>query len=296
MCANAFAYADDIVLLSPSCTALQNLIQICEIYATEFEIKFNPDKCTLLIFSKSNDIENLINVMLCGCRINNVFSEKHLGHTFSTTYEQTFNLINLEGIIRDMKVRTNTIIAQFKPISWKSKVTLFNSQCLSLYGCQLWRLDDPKVKELCTTWKVCSRRLLNLSQRTRSRLIHHLMNTAPIQDIIMYRMLNFFTSGLNHKDTVISNFYKNTLTSNTSYMLVNINMILKHFGIRYHEIFTLNKYKLKQIVDSKIDEKDWQTSMIEELISMREDNITAGLNQWEIRLMLEQLCTDFSGS
>ena len=123
------------------------------------------------------------------------FSDKHLEHTFSTTYEQTFNLINLEGIIRDMKVRTNTIIAQFKPISWKSKVTLFNSQCLSLYGCQLWRLDDPKVKELCTTWKVCSRRLLNLSQRTRSRLIHHLMNTAPIQDIIMYRMLNFFTSG-----------------------------------------------------------------------------------------------------
>ena len=44
-----------------------------------------------------------------------------------------------------MIVRTNTLSAQFKPVSWKSKNTIFNSQCLSLYGCQLWRLDDPKV-------------------------------------------------------------------------------------------------------------------------------------------------------
>ena len=36
ICANAFAYADDIVLLSPSCTALRNLINICEIYAIEY--------------------------------------------------------------------------------------------------------------------------------------------------------------------------------------------------------------------------------------------------------------------
>ena len=104
-----------------------------------------------------------------------------------------------------MKVRTNTIATQFRPISWRSKVTLFNSQCLSLYGCQLWRLDDKKVDELCTTWKVCCRRLLNLNQRSRSHLIHQLMGTAPILDIIMYRMLNFVLNGLNHDINVIKN-------------------------------------------------------------------------------------------
>ena len=88
-----------------------------------------------------------------------------------------------------MKVRTNAIINQFKPVSWKSKVTLFNSQGLSLYGCNLWRLDDKKVENICTTWKVCCRRLLGLSPRTRSHLIPQLMETAPILDIIMYRAL-----------------------------------------------------------------------------------------------------------
>ena len=134
--------------------------------------------------------------MLCGSIIRNIANEKHLGHVFDTGFNHSFNLINIENVIRDMKVRTNTISSQFKPVSWKSKTTIFNSQCLSLYSCQLWRLDDPKVDQLCTTWKVCSRRLLNLSPRTRSRFIHHLMGTAPILDIIMYRMLNFFIAGL----------------------------------------------------------------------------------------------------
>merc|ERR1711895_299331 len=88
--------------------------------------------------------------------------------------------------IRDMKVRTNTIITQ-----WKSKVELFNSQCLPLYGCHLWKLDDRSVDKLCATWKVCYRRLLRLDPRTRSHLIPHLMENAHIHDIIMYSVVYY---------------------------------------------------------------------------------------------------------
>ena len=179
---------------------------------------------------------------------------------------------------------------------WKSKVTLFNSQCLSLYGCQLWRLDDPKVKELCTTWKICCRRLLNLSQRTRSRLIHHIMNTAPLNDIVMYRILCFFVSGLNNDDATISNLFRNTLLSNTSYMLTNVNKILQRFDISYTNILSLNKSMLKQIFQNMIGGKDWQCIIIEELMSMREDDNITPLNSYEIGVMLEQVCTDFLGS
>ena len=47
MSANAFGYADDIVILSPTCKALTSLITICEEYASEFEIQFNPENVTL---------------------------------------------------------------------------------------------------------------------------------------------------------------------------------------------------------------------------------------------------------
>ena len=52
ICANALAYADDIVILSPSCSALKILISIWESFEMEYEIICNPDKSSLLSFSE----------------------------------------------------------------------------------------------------------------------------------------------------------------------------------------------------------------------------------------------------
>ena len=38
----ALAYADDIVLLAPSPSAVRKLLQICDTYATEYDIYFQP--------------------------------------------------------------------------------------------------------------------------------------------------------------------------------------------------------------------------------------------------------------
>lgn len=50
ICCNAFAYADDIVILSPTCDALRKMVRICEQYAIQFSLSFNPNKCVLIIF------------------------------------------------------------------------------------------------------------------------------------------------------------------------------------------------------------------------------------------------------
>ena len=126
------------------------MINVCESFASEYKLRFNPEKCTLLIFSDSEFFFNNVDISLCGSKIKNVRHEKHLGHKFCSSYDYTLNIIDLDDIIRDMKVRTNVIINEFRPISWQSKVTLFLSQCSSLYGCSLWRLDDPKINDLYT--------------------------------------------------------------------------------------------------------------------------------------------------
>ena len=50
-CAAIFVYADDIILLAPTRFAIQSLLTICENFATEFNLQFNPSKCKLMIFS-----------------------------------------------------------------------------------------------------------------------------------------------------------------------------------------------------------------------------------------------------
>ena len=53
--AGVFGYADNIVLLAPSLDALRHMIGICEEYAQEFHILFNPSKSKLMYYNVSHD-------------------------------------------------------------------------------------------------------------------------------------------------------------------------------------------------------------------------------------------------
>lgn len=57
-------------------------------------------------------------IKMYGRTIQNVKSEKQLGHLILSRG----SLINLEPVIRDMKVKTNVITHQFYSTSWKSIV------------------------------------------------------------------------------------------------------------------------------------------------------------------------------
>ena len=287
MSANAFGYADDIVILSPTCKGLKLMIKICEDYADDYKIIFNPDKCTLLIFSDSDFYHNNVNIIISGCRIKNVKKEKHLGHTFQNSH----NIIDFDNVIKDIKVRSNVIVNQFRPVSWQSKVTLFMSQCSSLYGCHLWNLDDNKIKDLYTAWNVSCRKILGLDTRTRTYLISPLMKSMSIEDIIMHRMSSFFLNGLKHRSYMISSFFKNVLTSNSPGMLRNINHILQKVEMQYNEIFLTNKHTIKHELKKRATQPDWRCNIVKELLDLRDNQLISNLDQTEIKIMLKNIST-----
>ena len=49
----AFCYADDISLLSPTVSGLQDMLKICERYADKYKIHFNASKSQPLCFNTS---------------------------------------------------------------------------------------------------------------------------------------------------------------------------------------------------------------------------------------------------
>ena len=49
-----FIYADDITLLAPSCQSLNEMLNICELYALEHDIVFNPGKTRCMHFHNGN--------------------------------------------------------------------------------------------------------------------------------------------------------------------------------------------------------------------------------------------------
>ena len=70
--AGAFGYADDIVL-----DALRHMIGICEDYAQEFHILFNPSKSKCMYYNVSHDS---LHVKMCNQDVHIVSKEIHLGN------------------------------------------------------------------------------------------------------------------------------------------------------------------------------------------------------------------------
>ena len=79
--ANIIVYADDIVLLAPSKSALQSLVDICLEKSKELELSFNCRKTKTMVFRrKTSDIAMTDFLIIKGQRIGNVKSVIYLGY------------------------------------------------------------------------------------------------------------------------------------------------------------------------------------------------------------------------
>jgi hypothetical protein len=192
----AFAYADDIVLVCPTPTSMRKLLSICDVYASEFDIIFNADKSKFLVIV-SNNRRMLYNSMI-GCSfyiggnlIENVTHYSHLGHVVTSSFNDS----------DDIKYRRNCFIGQannvlcfFNKLDLLVKLKLFKSYCSSMYGCELWDLNNRSVEDFCIAWRKALRRIFNIPHHSHSFLLPILSDTIPIFDELCKRSARFITS------------------------------------------------------------------------------------------------------
>ena len=281
--ANIFIYADDIVLLSPTVTSMKYMIELCEIYSYEYFLRFNGEKSKVIPFTKY-EVNNFVNICLNGNKLEIVNSYRHLGNVFINNR----HLVDFKDAIHDMKVKCNTIINEFRNVDTCAKTKLFNSQCISLYGSVLIDIDNNNdIERLKIEWRKCCRYILNLNKRTRSILLPFLMQTPNVLEIIYVRFLNFFIKGLNHEDEFIRSFFYNSITSQNSYCVLNINKIISSLDMKYYELFEGKRIKSK----NRLIDDCWKINVINELIHMRDFRLYNFFNRNEILTLLDDICT-----
>ena len=162
---------------------------------------------------------------------------------------------------------------------------------MALYSCQLWNLQDKNVNELLKTWRICCRRLLGLHPRTKSHLLPDIMDTFPLVDIMKERLINFVMAGLNHPSNLIANYFRNSLLSCSSYVVSNINIILRSFRMKYEDLFIGNKRKIRRFMIEAHSNVNWQIYLIKELLNVIDGIITNGFTIDETNCILEYICT-----
>ena len=166
--AGAFAYANDIALVSLSLSGLRQMIQICEQYAMEYSIVFNPVKSKLMYFNYVSSDKPYLT--LCGKPVDVVDNYLHLGNRiYNNIYTQCSN-----SMISDFYRCSNQVKASFRMCDSLTLSNLHSTFCNSIYGIELYNFNKAPLKYVYTAWCKCTRIIFCLPNTTHNYIISHL--------------------------------------------------------------------------------------------------------------------------
>ena len=144
-----FGYSDDNWLLAPSLNALQDMLDICEEYASGHNLKFSTDpkpvkfKTKLMAFLKRP--RELPGLVLCGTPLPWVDQLKHLGNHISNS---------MDGNQLDMKIKrasyidkNNSKLQEFHFVHPMTNIQLTNTDNKHFTDSQLWMIGSIEYEK-----------------------------------------------------------------------------------------------------------------------------------------------------
>ena len=157
------AYADDIVLLSPTVSGLQSMLDMCGRFAEDNSMKFNVQKCSVTVFSRKSVTTDLY-LRLCGHTVPVTNQFTHLGTLFkgdrdvsssvkariAKFYGAANAVVGRMGLLcREEEIWKKVMMRQLLPVLW--------------YGSHLWNFKIKKVCKLVdSAWRRVTRKGLGL--------------------------------------------------------------------------------------------------------------------------------------
>ncbi len=158
---NHLFYADDAVILAPSPHALQQLIDLCVTYASDYELSFNVKKTKVMCFTpKAAPKLQVPDFFLNGCVLEKVSFYKYLGVLIDCDYADNKDI---QRQIRSIYQRGNILTRKFSMCSSEVKTCLFKSYCTSFYCSQLWSNHNSTCfKKLKSSFNRILRSLFNI--------------------------------------------------------------------------------------------------------------------------------------
>ena len=194
----AFAYADDIILLAPTKSSMNTLLNICESFSLEYSVTFNASKSKYVFFGNNRNAIPAT-FQLQGNIIPSVPSDKHLGNWIG----QDMLTSAINDSINNLYKNTNILMSQFSSADAETKYKLFKSYCMSVYGSQLWDYSKNICNKFFTAWRKCIRRLLGLPYNAHSDLLHLICDDIPVHAQLHTRFVKFLKSCIHSKNEIV---------------------------------------------------------------------------------------------
>ena len=194
---NVLAYADDIVLLSPTREGLQTLVQRCETFAITRDINFNVRKTVCMVFNpqKPYGLSHLSGskpptIFLNGHSLVWVETFKYLGHVFASNLSDGPDMCRVK---RSLYYSVNMICARVGHANRNILIKLFRAYCTNMYGCELWNTAGVRkaFHDLCVAYHSCIKKLVRVPRWTRNHDLCKELSLLPCPMLVASRQLLF---------------------------------------------------------------------------------------------------------
>ena len=138
MFVGAFICADDIIIIAPTITSLNKMLDTCKQHADDLNLTFNASKTKCMYFDYKGSPNNPNNIVFMHEPIEFVSKIQLLGINISTDiYDR-----HISDSVKHFYCRTNEVLFDFSSISCDIKSRLY------LYGSSLWNYSKDRVYDM----------------------------------------------------------------------------------------------------------------------------------------------------
>ena len=193
-------YADDLCLVAPTRGALQEMLDICQEYCTEFCLSFNVKKSKVMLFGKVKS--NVINPLtLNGKKLDFVPEWRYLGVTVVAGNNLSFSI---RPALASFYRAVNCVLSVLHKPNELILMNLLYSNCVPILSnaAEVVELSTSELRDCNTAINNTIRRIYSYQRWESTRCLRTSLGFPSIYEIFSRRSQNFLKRNLNSRNDI----------------------------------------------------------------------------------------------
>ena len=280
----AMGYADDLVLLAPSRSAMQLMLDACEDFGTRNNLKFSTDndpsksKTKSLFMCGKKKLVRPAPLKLYGFELPWVRTANHLGNELCEDGSMDTDIRQKRAAFIDRSFQVREQFSFANPIEVLRAVNIY---CCDHYGGMLWDLQGNMASQYYNSWKTCVKLAWGVPRGTHSYFLDYLSGgLVSSRRDILGRYAGFYQSLLSSskKEVIIlARIVAKDIRTTTAR---NLRLIEQETGgLTWSTATTRIKQKLLECEPAVPREEQWRIQFLGKLLENRDSMMYQGMEE-----------------
>ena len=285
----SFSYADDIVLLSPSRSGLQHMLNLAKSYFDDLDL--------IISMNVENPVKSKTKCMAFGRKTDPL--PLHIDDTlipWTDNYTHLGHIMSRDGSsVEDCMQKKRSFIGKYHSLCQLLKqkhpsvyMKLINIYMCDFYGSNLWDLFNQSSEQLYTTWNKTVRYVFQLPLMCHRYFIESMSDSFHLKTKLISRFVKFYTSLLNCNRPSIRNLL--TLQENDCRSDFGSNVQQIRPRCRDYQLSNFDKVNFKYMTVNECDK--WRVPVLKELMAIKCNNLTIDFSDDDVNDMIFLIACD----